>query len=243
MAQKLPGLRVVVARELRQFPGLAHIVQERDGDQKITVDVGINTAVGVAQVCDTQRVLAEAAHKSVVDALGGRGHAEILDERLVLLKKRPKEAVQILVLHGVDISADGAHHIIDVLVRDGHVVAGVVFPGAALARLPDVELKVSLEGNHVPRDLHVIQLVELADPHAVGIPDLCVDRAGLVLQGHALVGLAVLGHHGHSLFAQIDVPYVAAVIQILYETHICLFLRSLCCHFSSTIVTPASPSP
>ena len=81
----------------------------------------------------------------------------------------------------------------------------------ALSRSFDIELQVSLERDHVACDVHIVQLVKIADSHAVGVPDLGVDSACLVLQSQTLIVLAVLGDKCHSLLAKIDVLDAASL--------------------------------
>ena len=83
-----------------------------------------------------------------------------------------------------------------------------------------IELQMSLERNHVPGNIHIVQLLELADPHAVGIPDLGVDDAGLVLKSETLVILAVFGYKRHPLLAQIDVLDAASFVKFLNVSHL-----------------------
>ena len=78
---------------------------------------------------------------------------------------------------------------------------------------------MSLERYHVSGDVHIVQFLELADPHTVGIPDLGVDDAGLVLKSQTLVIFAVLGDKRHSLLAQIDVLDAASLVKFLNVSH------------------------
>ena len=63
------------------------------------------------------------------------------------------------------------------------------------------------------------EFLELSDSHAVGIPDLGVDNAGLVLQCKTLVVFPVLGYKRHSLLAQIDVLDAASLVKFLNISH------------------------
>ena len=78
---------------------------------------------------------------------------------------------------------------------------------------------MSLERDHVSGDVHIVQLLEFTDTHTVGIPDLGVDNAGLVLKSKTLVILAVLGNKRHSLLAQIDVLDAASLVKFLNVSH------------------------
>ena len=187
-------------------------MKERHSDQEVPLKVRIIPAEEVAQVGDAERMLRKAAHETVVDALGRGRIAEILDELPVLHKERLKERLKVFVLDTLNIFADGAHHIIDVLFRYRHVIGGVVLALIALARPLDIELKVPLERHHVAGDIHVIELLEIADAHAVGLPDLGVDHAGLVLKGQALIVLAVLGDQRDPFLAQVDVLDAASLV-------------------------------
>ena len=212
MADELPLLRVIIAGEAGKLADLPDIMKERHGDQKVPLEVGIIPAEEVAQIGDAQRVLREAAHKAVVDALRGGRIPEGGDKFLVFFKESFQKFLQIFVPYAVNVFADGAHHVTNVLFRYGHVVGRVVLALAALARPLDIELKMSLKRHNVSGDVHIIELLKIADAHAVGLPDLGVDHAGLVLKGQALVVLAVLGDQRDPLLAQIDVLDAASLV-------------------------------
>ena len=78
---------------------------------------------------------------------------------------------------------------------------------------------MTLKRDHVSCDVHVVQLLELADSHTVGIPDLGVDDAGLVLQSQTLVVLSVFGDKRHSLLAQINILDAASLVKFLNVSH------------------------
>ena len=205
MADELSFLRVIVAWEFGELFGLSYIVKKRHRDQKISFQERIIPAEEMAEIGDAQCVLRKSAHKAVVHTLRGGGHAEILYELFILHKELFEKCLQIFVLDTFNVFADRAHHIVNVLVGDRHIVRRIILSLMALSRSLDIELQVSLERDHIAGDIHIIKLIKVADPHAVGVPDLGVDGTCLVLQCQALVVLAVLGDQRHPFLAKIDI--------------------------------------
>ena len=90
----------------------------------------------------------------------------------------------------------------------------------AESRPADIELQMTLEGDDFTGNIDIVHLTKLPDPHAVGIPDLGVDCAGLVLQGQCLVCLSRARDQRLSLFAQINFLYTASVLQFVNIVHL-----------------------
>ena len=54
------------------------------------------------------------------------------------------------------------------------------------------ELELSLENSYTACYIDIIKVIEFSDPHVAGLPDLGVDRSGLVLKSQAVICFAGL---------------------------------------------------
>ena len=210
VAQELSVVGVVVFREAGELLRFSDVMAERRGDQQIPFQDGIGPAEIFAQLRYAQGVLQKAAHKAVVDGLGGGGHAEGADEFLVLHEEAFQQFFQKAVFRAADEAEKLLVHAVDAFAADGEVVGGVVFALTADADAFYIDLERALEADHVAVHLYVIHGVKFGDARVVGIPDLGVDGSGLILQDHIFIGFSVLGHGGLLVLAQINVKHPVA---------------------------------
>jgi len=227
VADELALLGVVVLGEGGELADLADVVEKGDADEEVALEEGIALAVEVAELGDAEGVLTEAADKAMVDGFGGGGHLEGLDEFLILHKEHFQESVEVGIFDGVHELQDGLEHVVDAALGDGQVVGGVVFALVAESGPADVELEVSLVGDDLSGDFHVVHLAEFADAHTVGIPDLGIDGACLVLEGQGLVVFPGPGDHGLSLLAEVDFPDTASVLEFIDIVHVGVYSLSI----------------
>ena len=69
----------------------------------------------------------------------------------------------------------------------------------------DTDLEVPLKIIHIPVYFYVIQRIIISDSGIIGIPDLGINSARLILQNDIFICLSVLGHGSLLVFAEINV--------------------------------------
>ena len=182
MADELSLFRVIVAGKCGELADLADIMQQGNAHQKIPLEEGIALAVEMAELGNAQSMLAEASDKAVVYGFGGGRKLECLDKLCIVYKKLLQKLLQPGVLNGVNKLQDRLEHIFDIALGNRQIVGGIIFSLVAESGTADIELQMTLEGDHFSGNIHIVHLTEFSDSHAVRVPDFGIDRAGFILK-------------------------------------------------------------
>ena len=219
MADELSLFRVIITGEGGEFAYLADVVQKGDADEEVPFEERVAFTVEVAELGDPECVFTEAADKTVVYGFCRGRELEFPDKIFILYKKHLQELFQIGIFNGVYKLQDCLVHIVDIALGNRQIVGRVILTFVAQAGAADIELQMSLESDNLSRYVHVIHLAEFSDSHAVGIPDLGIDRTGLILEGQCFISLSGSCDKGLSLFAEINILYTASILQFTDITH------------------------
>ena len=197
-------------------------MQQGDTDKQVPLQKRVALAVKMAELCHSQGMLTEAADKTVVHGFCRGGDFEGLDKLGILHKEHFQKSLQPGVFDGIHELQDCPVHVLDIALGDRQVISRIILSLVAEPGTADIELKVSLIGDDFSGDIDIVHLSELADSHAVGIPDLCVDRSGLVLESQAFIGLSGPRDQGLSFFAEIYFSDAASIREVIDIMHLLL---------------------
>ena len=239
VADQLPLFRVVIAGEGGEFAHLADIMQQSDAHEEVALEERIALAVEVTELGNAQGVFAESADKTVVYGFRSRRQFKRFDELCIVHKKHLQKLFEVRVLDGIHKLQDRLVHVIDIPFGNRQIIGRVILPFVAESRAADIELQVSLEGDHLSGDIHVVHLSEFSDPHAVRIPDLGVDSSCLVLECQRLICLSRSRYKRLSFFTEIDILYATSVLQITDVSHFPFLFLSLL----ATVQIPGFQTP
>ena len=114
MADELSLLRIVILGESGELADLADVVQQGDTHQQVALEKGVTLAVEVAELGNSQCVLAQAPDKAVVDGLCSRGYFERFDKFRILHKEHFQQSLQMGVFNGVHKLQDRLEHVLDI---------------------------------------------------------------------------------------------------------------------------------
>ena len=219
MSEKLSVIRIVICREVGDLFQFPHIMECSCREQQITVQVCILTAVIITQLHHREGMLTQSAHKAVVNGLGRGMLAEgtlecgILE---ILVNQYPEP----LVLHGSQNLCELRVHGLDIFFTDRKIVFRQILTCTRDPDSLDVQLQVILETGDLADHIDIIQRSEFLYSRGIRIPDLAVDRSGLVLERYVFIFLSRLRGCALSLSAQINASNLISLSQRLNVLHL-----------------------
>ena len=144
---------------------------------------------------------------------------KFLYKLFILHKKLFAELLQPGIAHPLYVAQHFAIHLFNIVSAHRQIILRFIFSGLCIPGPLYIDLQRSLEAVHIPIDLHIIHGLKVADPGVVGIPYLCIDGSGLILQRHRLIGLTVFRHRRCFMLAEINVKNFISLFQIFNKFH------------------------
>ena len=187
--------------------------------QQIPVEVGVGGGQIIAHPGYVIGVLQQSSHKTVVYALCGGSLLELVGKLDILHKDILAEDIEMGLADLVDKGQQLLVHLVYLKPADGEIIRGIVLTFEGLFRPLDIDLNGPVKEYHFAGHIYVIQLIKILYASVGRLPDLCVCRAGLILQGEVHIRFAVLGGCVLTVLNQINVRYPVSFSQLIDVFH------------------------